>query len=92
MNHDLDSGCPFPFPFTTNKPIVLFAAWQDWLSCLISLSKIRLYNNEVYDALFTDVIVNEDLEKKKHTHTQNSLLIRPREYTKLIFNASCSRY
>lgn len=46
----------------------------------------------MYDALFTDVIVNEDLEKKKHTHTQNSLLIRPREYTKLIFNASCSRY
>lgn len=46
----------------------------------------------MYDALFTDVIVNEDLEKKTHTHTQNSLLIRPREYTKLIFNASCSRY
>lgn len=37
----------------------------------------------MYDALFTDVIVNEDLEKK-NTHTQNSLLIRPREYTKLI--------
>ena len=33
-------------------------------------------------------------KKKTHTHTntQNSLLIRPREYTKLIFNASCSRY
>ena len=35
-------------------------------------------------------------KKKIHTHThtntQNSLLIRPREYTKLIFNASCSRY
>lgn len=36
----------------------------------------------MYDALFTDVIVNEDLEKKNtHTHIQNSLLIRPREYT-----------